>query len=58
MSIRLIAQELYQLIKEVEILEKRIREAAPEKKESLQFELLKLKAERNRMRDMLEGSKD
>lgn len=57
MSIRLIAVALYDLIKEVEALEKRIAQAPPERKEALKASLRKIKAERNRMRNMLEGHK-
>ncbi|MEJ2725798.1 MAG: hypothetical protein P8175_14375 [Deltaproteobacteria bacterium] len=58
MSIRLIARELYQLEKEVERLEKCIEEAPPGQKEDLEEQLRKVGAERNRMRRILEGSKD
>ena len=57
MSIRLIAMELYRLIKDVEILGKKIEKAPFEKKEALIAQLRKIKAERNRMRRMLDGEK-
>jgi len=58
MSIRLIAIDLYRLIKEVEALEKKIEKASAEKQEGLKEQLRKLKAERDRMRRMLDGEKD
>jgi chromosome segregation ATPase len=58
MSIRLIAQELYQLEQEVERLEKRLKAAPAGTKEDLEEALRKTRAERNRMRRMLEGSKE
>lgn len=58
MSIRLIAVDLYRLIKEVEDLEEKIEKAPHEKKEALKDRLRKLKAERDRMRRMLDGEKD
>lgn len=57
MSIRLIAMELYRLIKDVEILGKKIEKAPFEKKEALIAQLRKIKAERDRMRRMLDGEK-
>ncbi len=58
MSIKLIAVELYRLVKEAERLEKALAEAPPEKKAAIENELRKIIAERNRMRDMLDGQKD
>jgi hypothetical protein len=58
MSIRLIARELYQLEKTVERLEKHLKEAPAGQKENLQEQLRKARAERNRMRRILEGSKE
>ncbi len=58
MSIRLIAKDLYQLIREVEQLEKEIETAPFEKREKMEDRLRKLKSERNRMRQILDGSKD
>ena len=58
MSIRLIAQELYQLEQEVERLEKRLKGAPAGQKEDLEEALRKTRAERNRMRRILEGSKE
>ncbi|QTA79244.1 Uncharacterized protein dnl_15000 [Desulfonema limicola] len=58
MSIRLVAIDLYRLIKEVETLEKKIEKAPFDKKEALKDQLRRLKTERDRMRRMLEGKKD
>ncbi|MFZ0134835.1 MAG: hypothetical protein WAK95_20030 [Desulfobacterales bacterium] len=58
MSIRLIAKDLYRLIREVSELQQRIDEAPPEKKEALQDELHKIKAEQERLRRALDGSKE
>ncbi len=57
MSIRMIAKELYLLYQEVEKLEKQIENAPPEKRKDLEDKLRKAKAERERMRNVLEGSK-
>ena len=58
MSIRLIAKDLYRLEKEVEHLEKALMEATREKRSTLEAELRKTTAERNRLRRILEGSKE
>lgn len=58
MSIRLIAKDLYRLIREVAELQQRIDEAPPEKKDAFQDELRKIKAERDRLRRALDGSKE
>ena len=58
MSLRLLAKDLYRLIGEVEKIKTELNSAPPEKKEELQDQLRKLKAERNRLRRALEGSKD
>jgi hypothetical protein len=57
MSIQLLARELYQLIREVEALERRIEETPYDKQAPLQDQLRKLQAERDRMRRMIEGRK-
>ena len=57
MSIRLIAKELYRLFQMVEKLEARIRNAPLEKRPALQDRLRKTRAERDRMKNALEGSK-
>jgi hypothetical protein len=53
----MIAKELYQLLQEVEKIEKQIENAPAEKLEELKGQLRKAKAERNRMRNILEGKK-
>jgi len=58
MSIRLIARDLYRLIREVAELEKQIDDAPRERQEALTEELRKVKVERNRLRRVLDGSKE
>lgn len=58
MSIQLLARELYQLIREVEILERRIETTPCDKQAPLKDQLRKLRAERDRMRRMIDGGKD
>jgi len=58
MPIRMIAQELYRLLQEVEKVEKQLQNAPFEKYEEIKDQLRKLKAEQNRMRDILEGKKE
>ncbi len=58
MSIRLIARDLYRLIKEAEDIQKKIERTPYEKREALEEQLRRTKAEVKRMRDMLEGQKD
>lgn len=58
MSIRMIAIELYRLEREVDQLEKQIEDTPFEKQAELKDRLRKVKAERNRMRNILAGRKD
>ena len=58
MAIRMIAQELYRLIQEVEKVEKQLKNASFEKHEEIKDQLRKLKAEQNRIRAILEGKKE
>jgi hypothetical protein len=58
MPIRMIAQELYRLLQEVEKVEKQLQNTPFEKHEEIKDQLRKLKAERNRVRDILEGKKE
>jgi len=58
MPIRMITQELYRLLQEVEKVEKQLQNAPFEKHEEIKDQLRKLKAERNRVRDTLEGKKE
>lgn len=57
MTIHLIARDLYRLIREVGDLERRLADAPADKKEALKDALRKKKAEREEMRNFLEGSK-
>ena len=57
MSIRLIAKEYYHLQQEVEKLEAEIKSAPLYEREALRDRLRRLKAERERMRKILEGEK-
>jgi hypothetical protein len=58
MSVRLIAQDLYRIIREVEKLEKELLAASAQNQEILEDRLRKAKAERDLLRRSLEGSKD
>jgi F0F1-type ATP synthase membrane subunit b/b' len=58
MSIRLIARDLYRLIRKVSDLEKQIDDALMERQEELTDELRKAKAERDHLRQVLDGSKE
>jgi len=58
MSIRLIAKDLYHLQQEVEELEKQLEKSAFEKRVRLEEQLRKTKAERDRMRRILDGQID
>jgi hypothetical protein len=57
MAIRMIAKELYQLVQEVEKIERQIKDAPAEKHAELKDQLREAKAERNLMRNILEGKK-
>ena len=57
MSIRLIAKELYRLQQEVERLEIQLAKATYSERNQLADQLRKAKAERDRMRKVLEGHK-
>jgi len=57
MSIRMIAKELYRLQQEVEKLEAQIKSAPSHEREAMKDSLRKLKAERDRMRKILDGEK-
>lgn len=58
MPIRMIAQELYRTIRIVESVEKELENAPFEKREAIKDKLRKLKAERDRMRAVLDGKKE
>jgi hypothetical protein len=53
----MIAKDLYQLIQEVKKIEKQILNAPLEKQDELKDQLRKVRAERDRMRRMLDGEK-
>ena len=58
MSIRLIALELYRLEKEVSVIEKGLASAQEENRDELKDRLRKIKAERNRVKKLLEVAKE
>jgi protein-arginine kinase activator protein McsA len=58
MPIRMIAQELYRLIREVERLEKKIKNTPFEKQADIKDQLRKIKADKVRVQAILEGKKD
>jgi len=58
MPIKMIARELYLLLREVEKIEKELKNAPQEKYEEIKDNLRKIKAKRNRMRAILDGKKD
>lgn len=58
MSIRLIALELYRLEREVSAIEEELASARDENRDELKDRLRKVKAERNRVKNMLEGAKE
>lgn len=58
MSIRMVAQELYRVLQEVEKIEKQFKNAPTEKQEEIRDKLRKIKAERNRIRAALDGRID
>ena len=58
MSIRMIAQELYRLIQEVERLKNKSKSVPFEKQAEIKDQLRKIKAERDRMHAILEGKKE
>jgi hypothetical protein len=57
MTIRMIAEELYRLIQEVEELEEALRNAALDERAAIEERLRKARAERNRLRGILEAKK-
>ncbi|MFC1829495.1 hypothetical protein ACFL0O_07790 [Thermodesulfobacteriota bacterium] len=57
MSIRMIARELYQLLKKIEEVEKKIQDAPADRCGALKDQLRKIKAERDHMRKVLDGKK-
>jgi len=58
MSIRMIAVDLYRLIRHVSEIEKELANAPLNRRDALQDKLRRAKAERDQMRRMLDGQKD
>lgn len=58
MSIRFIAKDLYRLQREVESLEKLLKTAPAEEKNDIENRLLRLRAERDHVRAVLEAKKE
>ena len=58
MSIRMLARDLYHLEKEVERLENELNSAPLEERPELKDRLRKVKADRDKLRRALEGSKE
>lgn len=58
MSIRMVAKELYRLEQEVESLEKALGKAAPEERDEAENHLIRLRAERDRLRSILAAKKE
>jgi len=58
MSIRLIAKDLYREQQEVERLEQALEEAPSDAREAVADRLRKARAERDRLRRMLDGAKE
>lgn len=58
MSVRMIARDLYRLQQEVDRLESQLKACPAAKREEVEDELRKAKAERDRVKRMLEGTKE
>jgi hypothetical protein len=58
MSIRLIAKDLYRLFQEVASWERELASAPPARREEIEDRLRRARAERDRMRAVLDGQKD
>ncbi len=58
MSVKMIARDLYRLQREVDRLESQLKACPPAKREEVEDELRKAKAERDRVKRMLEGAKE
>jgi hypothetical protein len=58
MSIRLLARDLYRLCQKVEQLEQDLAGAAADRQEKLLAQLREARAERDRLRAVLDGQKD
>ena len=58
MSLRMIARDLYRLQQEVDRLENELKVCPPATREDIEDLLRKARAERNRVKRMLEGTKE
>jgi hypothetical protein len=58
MSVRMIARDLYRLQQEVDRLETQLKVCPPAKREDLEDQLRKARAERDQVKRLLEGSKE
>ena len=58
MSLRMIARDLYRLQQEVDRLERQLKDCPPAGREALEDQLRKARAERDRVKRMLEGTKE
>lgn len=60
MSIRMVAVELYRVIREIELLEKELEGLKPDspEREEKERRLIQAKAEQARLKKMLEGAKE
>ena len=56
--IRMIARDLYRLRRKVEEIEERLRVVSEDQKASIRNQLRKTKAERDRIKKVLEGNKE
>ena len=58
MSVRMIARDLYRLQQEVDKLESQLKACSLAKREELEDQLRKERAEKDRVKRLLEGSKE
>lgn len=58
MSVRMIARDLYRLQREVDRLESELKACPADNRERLEEDLRRTKAERDRVKGMLEGTKE
>jgi hypothetical protein len=58
MSVRMIARDLYRLQQDVDRLESQLKACPPARREELEDHLRRTKAERDRVKRMLEGAKE
>jgi histidinol-phosphate/aromatic aminotransferase/cobyric acid decarboxylase-like protein len=57
-ALRMLAQELYRCIREVERLEAALAQAPVERRSALERQLAQARSERERMQQVLDGKKD